>query len=144
MKILITVAFFISVISAKSQDTSKPVVVIGSDTPRVSISKDTFFMKVEVEAHYPGGDKALSKFVNENIQYPEKAKKKKIEGTVMLRFIIEEDGTVGNVWVRDGPKKGGLREEAIRVIKLTKWEPANQNGKVVRAYYVYPIVFKLD
>ncbi len=63
---------------------------------------------------------------------------------MIVQFIVNKDSTISEVKALTGPTKGGLRQEAVRVISLSgKWIPAKQNGVEVRAYKKQPLVFKL-
>jgi len=70
---------------------------------------------------YPGGNKAYSKFIYENLKYPAEAQKQKIEGIVNLKYQIDYNGNVTKVQVVSGIGHG-CDEEAIRVIKLLKFQ----------------------
>jgi protein TonB len=97
----------------------------------------------DVRPQFPGGDESRLKFLRQNIQYPEEAIRKKIQGVVMTSFIIERDGSVSNIRVISGIG-GGCDEEAIRVIRqMPRWEPARRNGKVVRIILKMPILFRI-
>ena len=101
--------------------------------------------KVEFESEYPGGDAAWSRFLMQNMQYPDKAIKKNIQGAVVVQFIVDKDGNVSDLQAISGPEKGGLREEALRVVKISGiWKPATQNGRQVKSYKKQPFVFKFD
>jgi protein TonB len=103
---------------------------------------DGRFMPVEVEASFPGGPQAWARFLNKNFRYPEGASEAGISGTVMVQFIVDKDGNVSEVEAISGPETGGLREEAVRVIKKSgKWIPALQNGRYVRAIRRQPVTF---
>ena len=103
------------------------------------------FTKVEVESTYPGGQQGWTNYLMNSFRYPEKAIKKQIQGTVVIKYIVDKNGNVSDVVAESGPMEGGLREEAIRVIKNSgKWVPAMQNGRKVKAYKRQPIVFKLQ
>ncbi len=93
---------------------------------------------------FPGGELALRTFIAEHIQYPPEAMKKGIEGKVYVRFVVEKDGSVGDVQViREIDPL--LDQEAVRVIKsLPKFKPGYQGGKPVPVWYSVPIVFKLS
>ncbi len=107
--------------------------------------EDIVFTKVEIESTYPGGQQAWIHYLMNNFRYPNEAVKKQIQGTVIVKYIVDKDGTVTNVEAESGPTEGGLREEAIRVIKDSgKWVPAMQNGRKVKAYKRQPIIFKLQ
>jgi len=91
---------------------------------------------------YWKGDDELPAYILENLDYPNVAKTQNIEGTVQLNFIIETNGFVSNIKAVKGVN-GGCTEEAIRVMKNTKWKPAIKNGKFVRYKMAYPITFNL-
>jgi TonB family protein len=100
------------------------------------------FKKIEIEAEYPGGPIAFTKFLQENLRYPKDAIKQEIEGTVPVKFIVDEYGLVNTIEAVGGPLE--LQPEAIRVIKKSaRWMPANQNGHHVKSYKTQPITFNL-
>ena len=111
----------------------------------VATSKeDTVYQIVEDMPKFPGGEKALMDYVSNNVKYPEEAKNKNIAGRVFVSFVVEKDGSIGEVKVLRGIG-GGCDEEAVRVIKeMPKWKPGMQKGKPVRVSYQIPIYFKLD
>lgn len=93
---------------------------------------------------YEGGMEALYKYLAENIQYPEQAKADGIQGRVLIRFVVMNDGSIVNVEVARGIG-GGCDEEAVRVVKgMSKWKPAIYEGKTVNVNYALPITFKLQ
>ena len=105
---------------------------------------DTVYQIVEEMPKFPGGEKALMDYVSNNVKYPEEAKNKNIAGRVFVSFVVEKDGSIGEVKVLRGIG-GGCDEEAVRVIKeMPKWKPGMQKGKPVRVNYMMPIFFKLD
>jgi protein TonB len=108
-------------------------------------TSDRTYTKVEVEASYPGGTRAWLAFLNHNLRYPDDAVNNEIMGTVIVSFIVNTDSTISDVHAISGPTKGGLREEAVRVITLSnKWVPGMADGRVVRSYKKQPLVFKLE
>lgn len=99
---------------------------------------------VEDMPEYPGGMEAMMKFVAENLKYPEQMQKEKVEGRVLLSFVVEKDGSVTNIEEVQSPHPV-LTEEAIRVVKLMpKWKPGKQDGKNVRVQFNLPITFRLN
>ena len=80
--------------------------------------KDKSFIKKPI---YLGGTKAFRQFLKDNLKYPKKALKAKIEGTVMLRYTIDYKGKVIDAKVLKGIGYG-CDEEAIRIVKLLKFE----------------------
>jgi len=94
---------------------------------------------------FPGGDAALMSYINKNIHYPQVAQDNGIQGKVVVQFVVEKDGSVGEVKVARGADKD-LDKEAVRVCKhLPKFSPGrNANGDPVRVWYTLPVVFKLQ
>ncbi|MGM5629521.1 TonB family protein [Apibacter raozihei] len=87
------------------------------------------------------GTKAFQNFIKMNLNYPIKAIEKKTKGTVLVKFVVEKDGTISNIKIiRD--IGDGCGEEVIRVLKLIKkWKPDTDNGKAVQTHYKIPIRF---
>lgn len=98
----------------------------------------------KVPPQYPGGYEALITYLIHHVKYPPEAFKKKIEGKVIVTFVVEKDGSITNVKVKSAVHPA-LDAEAVRVVKsMPKWKPGTENGKAVRVNYVLPITFKLD
>jgi len=126
MRYLLAALFFMTALTSKAQD-----------TPTLT--------KATIEAEFPGGRPAWTQFLNKNLQYPDAAINKEIQGDVIVQFQIDEQGNVSDVKVLSGPKKGGLREEAIRMIRISgKWKPAIRNEKEVKAIKKETISFRLS
>ena len=105
---------------------------------------DQVFLVVEEDPEYPGGPEALYQFIAENMRYPQEAKERGITGRVFVTFVVEKDGSTGDIKVlRD--IGGGCGEEAVRVVgMMPKWKPGKQRGKPVRTQYNLPVVFNLS
>ena len=104
---------------------------------------DTVYQIVEEMPEFPGGENALMEYVSKNVVYPEEAKEKEIQGRVFISFVVEKDGSIGEVKVLRGIG-GGCDEESVRVISdMPKWKPGKQKGEAVRVSYQIPIMFKL-
>jgi periplasmic protein TonB len=121
MKNLLTIFALIILFSntAKSQDT---------------IETDSVYTTVDVQPEFPGGYKALGKYVDgrKNHEYPEEARKNKIEGKVAVQFIINEDGACSDFEVIKGIGYG-CDEAAVEAFKkMPKWKPGLVNGKPVK------------
>ena len=102
------------------------------------------YSHVDDMPRFPGGDRALMQWLSDHINYPEDATKSHIQGRVIVRFVIETDGSINNVELVQGVHPS-LDKEAIRVIEsMPQWVPGTQNGKLVAVYYTIPIVFKLQ
>ena len=99
---------------------------------------------VEQMPEFPGGQKALYKYLSENIRYPVVARENSIEGTVYIGFVVDTDGQLSNITVKRGVA-GGCTEESVRVISsMPKWIPGKHKGELVRVNFTMPIKFKLD
>jgi periplasmic protein TonB len=108
-----------------------------------SVVDDVPFVSAQTMPEFPGGIEALRAFLAKNIDFPETASERKIEGTVYVYFVVEKDGSVSNVKTLRGVG-AGCDEEAERVIrKLPKWKPGEQQGKRVRVSFTIPVIFDL-
>lgn len=105
---------------------------------------EKIFTAVEEQPKFPGGDAELYKWLSKNIRYPEMAAQNNIQGRVTVQFVVEKDGSVGEVKIVRG-KDPDLDKEAVRVVKsLPKFIPGKMNGQNVRVWYTLPISFKLQ
>lgn len=103
------------------------------------------FQLVEEKPSFNGGNAAdFSKWVNERLVYPKEAKDKKIEGRIVLSFIITEKGEMTDVRVLRGADPL-LDAEAVRVVSSSPaWVPGkNKDGEYVPVTYTFPVIFKL-
>ena len=116
----------------------------------VPVTQDTTFMDkpifevVEKMPEFPGGRNACQKFITDNIKYPVEAKANKVQGTVYVKFVVNQDGTICDLKVLRGVAPS-LDQEAIRIINsMPTWKPGMQRGIAVRVKYVMPILFDLS
>ena len=108
------------------------------------INTEKIFVNVEEPAEFPGGERALIKWLKDNINYPESAKKNGIEGRVVVQFVVEEDGSIEQASIIKGVSQD-LDREALRVVlKMPKWHPGKNDGISVRSYFNLPITFRLS
>ncbi|MFD2100820.1 energy transducer TonB [Flagellimonas iocasae] len=85
----------------------------------------------------------MQKHIRKNFQYPEIAQEMGVQGRVNVIFVIQKDGSIGNIRMR-GPDKN-LEAEALRIIqKLPKMTPGKQRGRAVKVPFSIPITFKLQ
>ena len=108
------------------------------------VVEEEVFLVVEDDPEFPGGLSALSQYLASNIKYPQLAKENNITGKVFVSFVVEKDGSVGQVKIlRD--IGGGCGAEAVRVVKaMPKWKPGKQRGKPVRTQFNLPVDFSLN
>ena len=92
----------------------------------------------------PGWADGYDKFLSETLSYPSIAKENKIEGTVVVEFIVEKDGSLTNLKVLKDIG-GGCGNEAMRIIKMMpKWTPGKQRDMAVRVKMRAPIKFRIS
>ena len=119
-------------------------VVVKEPEPEVKPKEEEIFVAVEQPAEFPGGTAAMMKWLSQNINYPEAAQMNDIQGRVMVKFVVEKDGSIGNVSILKGVDRD-LDREALRVVKkMPKWQPGKNNGQAVRSYFNLPVTFKLQ
>ena len=105
---------------------------------------DSVYEVAEVMPEFPGGTQALFKFISENLEYPQHAIDGQIEGRVVVQFVVENTGKVGNIQVVRSIDKL-LDQAAIDVVRaLPAWKPGMQNGQPVNVRYTLPVSFKLS
>lgn len=118
-------------------------VVVKEPEPQVK-KEEEIFVAVEQQAEFPGGQAALMKWLSNNIRYPEAAQQNDIQGRVIVKFVVEKDGSIGAASIVKGVDKD-LDREALRVVKkMPKWQPGKNNGVAVRSYFNLPVTFKLQ
>ena len=101
------------------------------------------YESAEVMPEFPGGEVELLKFVAKRIKYPTEAQRKGAQGRVIVKFVVETNGSISNIHVVKGIDPL-LDAEAIRVCTtMPTWAPARQEGKAVRCYYTIPVTFGL-
>lgn len=104
---------------------------------------DQIFDVVETQPNPPGGMSGWNKYLSDNLKYPTQARRMGVEGTVIVVFVINTDGSIQDVDVLRGIG-GGCDEEALKIVRAApKWEPGKQRGKPVRTRMRLPIRFKL-
>lgn len=119
-------------------------VVVKEPEPEVKPKEEEIFVAVEQAAEFPGGQGALMKWLSNNIRYPESAQQNDIQGRVIVKFVVEKDGSIGAATILKGVDKD-LDREALRVVKrMPKWQPGKNNGVAVRSYFNLPVTFKLQ
>lgn len=102
------------------------------------------YVAVEKQAEFPGGIEALMQWLSMNVRYPEDAMKNDAQGRVIVKFVVNPDGSISDPTVLKSVEPS-LDQEAIRVVMaMPKWEAAENNGQKVASYFNLPIAFKLS
>lgn len=128
----------------KFKAVQEQVVVKEPEPEVVKPKEDQIFVAVEQQAEFPGGQAALKKWLYNNIRYPESAQANDIQGRVVVKFVVEKDGSIAQATIVKGVDKD-LDREALRVVnKMPKWQPGKNNGVPVRSYFNLPVTFTLS
>jgi len=114
-----------------------------SGTGETKAKDERTYTVVEVMPSFPGGEGELLKYISTHLQYPANCAEKGIEGVVVVRFVVEADGSVGDVRIQKGLHPDCDRA-AVRVVKsLPHFRPGLNHGKPVRVWFTCPIRFNL-
>ena len=103
------------------------------------------FQVVDKKPKFPGGMTSLQSYINRSLQYPQISRKNNSQGRVIVRFIIDSNGTVISPQVIRSSGDFYLDMEAVRVIEsMPKWKPGRIAAKPVRVKFALPINFRLQ
>ncbi|MBP1617655.1 MAG: TonB family protein [Bacteroidetes bacterium] len=104
----------------------------------------TIICYTEVMPQFPGGEKAMMQYIRLNLKYPSQAVKDSVQGRVVTKFVVSENGEIRNAEIIKGLSPE-CDLEVIRVIKcMPNWIPATQRGRPIPIYYTLPISFQLS
>ena len=107
------------------------------------LSQPVVFDKVDEMPHFPDGMAGLMQYLSTNVRYPKDAKESGTQGSVIVSFIVEKDGSISNAKVTK-PTYSSLDEEALRLVSaMPNFIPGKQNGEAVRVKYSFPVSFRL-
>ena len=138
--------FLCNPVRAKVVSADLPETVLSETAPAASpdTTKGLPYSLVEVKPTFNGGDAGtnFSKWVNENLKYPQAAKDAEVQGRVVTQFVVGSDGKVGDVKILRGVHPD-LDAEVVRVISSSPdWTPGYVKGEPVKVTYTFPVVFK--
>jgi TonB family protein len=124
---------------------STPSVVNAEDS--VWVDQDSIFsIHRGQKAQFKGGEAEFQKYITKNFRYPTRCQDKGIRGSVVLRFVVEMDGSISNVRVIEGTAKcPEFAQEAVRVLKKSpRWIPGIYNGQYVKSYRELPLRLSVE
>ena len=106
--------------------------------------EDIPFVLVEQKPTFQGGDaNTFSRWISQNVVYPELARENGVQGRVTVEFKVMKDGSVGGVRILRGVDPS-LDKEALRVVASSpRWEPGRQRDRTVNVTYQFPVIFTL-
>ena len=120
------------------------ITMIAPGTGEMTPDKEGVYANAEILPGFPGGQKGLEKFFEDNIQYPAEASDNGIEGAVNINFAVDENGKVYAPKVISDNIGYGVEQEALRVFgKMPKWTPGKIKGKNVKTRFTLPVRFQL-
>ena len=151
------VALSVILASACKQDTNSEINLNTQDAPPSDVDwvdigeyeigeADTsqVFMVVEEGPEFPGGTMALLEYLAKTIKYPQNCRDEKIQGRVLVSFIVEKDGSMTGFEVVKSVHPD-LDAEALKVLKaMPAWKPGTQHGEKVRVKFTVPVNFRLS
>ena len=114
-------------------------IALRKDSDSAVIREDSVYHRYNVDktAQFPGGPDSLKSFMEKNLILPPSAEC--VEGSVIVRFIIEKDGSISDVKVIRSIEPL-VDDEAVRVVRsMPKWIPAEKDGKAVRSRFLLPV-----
>ena len=118
-------------------------VAVTAQTQKQTIYKPD---QVEQRAMFPGGQEGMMSFMMQHMKYPKEAEKDKAQGTVVVHFVVEPDGSISNVMIPDSLKVHPVLDAAaVRLVKkMPKWKPAMLKGKAVRQSASHVVAFRYN
>ena len=123
---------------AKAKEATPPAKPVETPKP---VNDNNVYNSVDELPSFPGG---ISQWLSQNLQYPPIAQENGIQGTVVVQFVVEKNGSLSDVKVIRS-KDPSLDNEALRVVRnMPKWKPGKLNGSPVRVSFTLPITFKLQ
>lgn len=160
---IIPLALGMSVLACNKADSGQDLVIEGKQSKSLKmteIEELPVVVGASTEESSPEQRKAqifqaITNHIIENFKYPELAEKEGLEGKIFVSFVIETDGSIGEVEVVKSLETSNADQEIAReqaevqardlIASLPKFEkPAYKDGKPVRLEMVLPIALKLD
>lgn len=124
---------------AKTNTNGEPVFTNPMEMPRFPGCEE-----LAKEERYPCSINKLVAFISDKVIYPESARAEKVEGTVIVEFIVDTKGNVTEAKVKQSVS-ASLDAEALRVINsMPRWIPGREEGTIVNSFMTFPIKFALD
>lgn len=108
------------------------------------VDADKVYEEVDQMPEFPGGQSALKKYLSDNIKYPALAAEYGKQGTAIIQFVVNADGSISDVEVARSAGDSSLDKEAIRVVKsMPKWNPGKKYGQNVKVRTKTNVAFRL-
>lgn len=136
--LLFVCSLFVSAVAAQEAD------VTSIPEPSLAPNGTIYIEEVEKMPMFgKDGERELLQYVSANIKYPREARKKNVQGTVYVAFVIDKQGRVSTPKILRGIGSG-CDEEVLRMLSsMPAWQPGTKNGKPVMVQYNLPVKFSL-
>ena len=120
------------------------VIIVNTKQYESAVSKNEVFDVVDEMPEFPGGINEMMKFLQENMKYPDEAKKAGIQGRVIVQFVVAADGGISDAHILRAVDPL-IDAEALRVVNsMPKWKPGKVQGAPVRTKFTLPLLFTLQ
>ena len=124
---------------ALNQEYTTENIILTADAENLTVE-----LKKVVMPEYPGGPAECMKFLSKNIRYPKTAWKNKVQGRVVVQFVVDKDGSIDDIKIVKSVS-WELNDEAKRVVKrMPKFKPGTVGGEPIRMRFTMPIMFRLN
>lgn len=128
--------------SVQTQQVTEILIVKDSESADTQGTLEAFML--DEQPQFPGGIDGLMNFLMQNVIYPAECAEAEIQGKVMVKFVVQKDGSIGDVEITKSVHPI-LDAEAIRVVKsMPKWTPGTLDGSPVNVWFLLPVNFKLQ
>ena len=108
------------------------------------VDADKVYEEADQMPEFPGGQSTLKKYLSDNIKYPALAAEYGKQGTAIIQFVVNADGSISDVEVARSAGDSSLDKEAIRVVKsMPKWNPGKKYGQNVKVRTKTNVAFRL-
>lgn len=117
---------------------------VDEEKASVAINEEIIATNPDAPAYFPGGDAGLKSYINRHLFYPPAAYQSNVKGTVMVRFVVETDGSITGVTIVKSLEEScdAMAKRVIEAMPL--WTPAKKSGKSVRTVHTIPLSFNPD
>lgn len=142
VKYTLPIRFSLDNASPKATEEQTTAIDVTNEIP--DVLDEPIFAQVEQNPTFPGGLEKMYAFLGRNIKYPAAAKKANIQGTVLAKFTVTQEGKIKDLRIVKSlsPETDA---ETLRIIKtMPDWKPGLQNGRPVNVEYTLPIQFSLE
>ena len=123
-------------------DPAPPMATV-SEIPPAPTPEPAIYVAVEQMPEFPGGLHGLSRFLSKHLRVPEEIEEPGTRIRILVNFVVAQDGSLQSVQFKDSIPVAYAREIRRVFMKMPRWNPGSQHGKLVSVYYHLPIIFEI-